>query len=72
MGIQDRTLIDINDSDWYQSLLSNFDESPQKLNMKTEHEYKQGNIFIVSAAYLFKSFYHVSLTFIKFLPAGRW
>ena len=46
MGTQDRTLIDINHP------LSNYDESTYKLNIKIEYKYIQGNIFIVSAAYL--------------------
>ena len=39
-----------------QSSLSNFDESTKKLNVKIEYKSIQTNIFIVSAAYLFKSF----------------
>ena len=50
------------DFDWYQSSLSNYDESTQKLNIKIEYKYMQSNIFIVSAGYLFRYFYHISFS----------
>ena len=47
MGAQNRTLIDINHHYWW-------------TNVKIEYKYVQRNIFIVSVAYLFKFFYHMS------------
>ena len=52
VGTQDRILIDIN---------HHYDESAQKLNIKIEYKYIcKSTIFTVSAAYLFKSFCHIS------------
>ena len=70
MGTQGRTLIDIKHD--YQITMNQH----KKLNIKIEYIYIQSNIFIVSAAFLFKSFYLISFWTKrlqrkkKFLPAG--
>ena len=69
MGTQDRILIDINNH--YQIAM----DQHKKLSKKIKYKSIESNIFIVSAAYLFKSFLSYiylgkEIAKTKFLPAG--